>query len=436
MFLEAARRVICLAALGGGLAACDTLSGMNPFEEKETILPGERQAVFKDSPAAPAAPQGAQIVMPAAHINSEWSQPGGDAANAPGNLALGSGKGWRAPGTSLGSRQLRTAAVPVVHQGRVFTYNGSGQVAAYSLGSGGRAWVASAQPDGSKDDFAAGGGIAAGDGRVVAVTGFRTAAAFSAEKGGRLWMVNMPEPARGAPTIVGGKVFFVSTRNTVYALNLADGSTVWTYAGIPESVGLISSASPAVSGNRVIVPSSAGEVIALDAGKGTVVWQGTLARGARYTAVSGLADVTARPVVSGGVVYAMGVSGRLAAMREATGDMIWEQRLASAHTPAVGGNGVFVITLSNTLVALDKASGKVAWSVQLPSQQGEKWAGPTLAGGNLWAGSNQGRLVAVNAASGQLVSERSVGEPVFVPPIVASGSLIVLSGGGTLTALQ
>lgn len=436
MSLEAARRILCLAVLGAGLAACDTLSSMNPFDEKETILPGERQAVFTDNPAVAAKSEGAQIVMPAAHINSEWSQPGGDAANAPGNLALGGGKGWRSVGNSLGSRELRAAAVPVVHQGRIFTYNGAGIVGAYSLSTGGRIWSASAQPDGSKDDFSAGGGVAAGDGRVVAVTGFRTAAAFSAEKGGRLWIVNIPEPARGAPTIAGGRVYFVTTRNTVYALNLADGATVWTYSGIPESAGLISSASPAVSGNRVIVPSSAGEVIALDATKGTVVWQGSLARGARYAAVSGLADVTARPVVSGGVVYSMSVAGRMVAIREASGQTIWEKSLASAHTPAVGGNGVFVVTLANTLVALDKASGKVAWTLQLPSQQGEKWAGPTLAAGNLWAGSNQGRLVAVSAATGQIVSERSVGEAVFVPPIVASGTLIVLSGGGTLTALQ
>lgn len=436
MPLDAARRILCLAVLGAGLAACDTLDNFNPFKEDETILPGERRSVFNDTPATTAKAEGAQIVVPAAHINSEWSQPGGDASNAPGNLALGGGKGWRSQGSSLGSRELRAAAVPVVHQGRIFTYSGNGQVTAYSLAAGGRAWVASAQPDGSKDDYAAGGGVAAGDGRVVAVTGYRTAAAFSAEKGGRLWIVNIPEPARGAPTIAGGRAFFVTTRNTVYALNLADGSTAWTYSGIPESAGLISAASPAVSGNRVIVPSSAGEVIALDAAKGTVVWQGSLARGARYAAVSGLTDVTARPVVSGGTVYATSVSGRTAALRETSGDLIWEKPLASAHTPAVGGNGVFVVTLANAIVALDKASGKVAWTAQLPSQKGEKWAGPTLAAGNLWVGSNQGRLVAISAATGQIVSERSVGEPVYVPPIVASGSLIVLSGGGTLTALQ
>jgi flagellar basal body L-ring protein FlgH len=37
----------------GSLAGCDTLSGMNPFAEKKTPLPGERRPVPKVAPEPP-----------------------------------------------------------------------------------------------------------------------------------------------------------------------------------------------------------------------------------------------------------------------------------------------------------------------------------------------------------------------------------------------
>lgn len=429
-------RYAVLAAALLVLGGCDTLTGL--FEEKETPLAGQRQAVFTDigsGNAAAVQSEGATIAIAPARLNAEWSQPGGDPANAPGNLALGGGKSWRIAARALGDSSPRSAAPPVVYGGRIFRYGDDGQVTANALGGGG-AWTASAKPDGNKDPDAPGGGIAAGDGRIVAVTGFGTAVAFSAESGGRAWTVTLPEPARGAPTISGGRAYFVTARNNVLALNLADGATVWTYAGVPETAGLVSSASPAVYGGNVIVPSSSGELLALDAATGTLKWQGTLARGARYSAVAGLSAIPGRPVVLDGTVYAGGVSGRMIAIKATGGLPIWDKQIASAYTPSVSGNGIFVVTLANEVMALDRNTGKVAWSVRLPSEKGETWAGPTLAGGNLWVGSNKGRLIAVSAATGAIGAQRSIGEPIYLPPIVVGGSLIVMSGRGSITATE
>lgn len=424
-----------LAAALPVLGGCDNIMSM--FEEKEVPLPGQRQTVFTDlgsgNAAASATTEGATVSIAPARLNAEWSQPGGDAANAPGNLALGGGGRWHINAGALGDSAPRSAAPPIVYAGRLFRYGDDGQVTAYSLG-GGQAWTASAKPDDNKDPDAPGGGIAAGDGRIVAVTGFGTVAAFAAENGGRAWLVTMPEPARGAPTISGGKVYFVSARNNVYALNLADGATAWTYKGIPERSGLVSSASPALHGGILIVPSSSGELLALDAATGAIKWQGTLARAARYNAVAGLSAVAGRPAILDGVVYAAGVSGRMVAIKAAGGLPLWDKQVASAYTPAVSGNGVFVVTLANELIAFDRNTGKVAWSIKLPSEKAETWAGPTLAGGNLWVGSNKGRLVAVNAANGAIGAQQSLGEAIFVPPIVANGTLFVMSGRGSITA--
>lgn len=47
-------RLALAVMLVGSLGGCDTLSSMNPFNEKETPLPGERRPVPRVTPPPPA----------------------------------------------------------------------------------------------------------------------------------------------------------------------------------------------------------------------------------------------------------------------------------------------------------------------------------------------------------------------------------------------
>lgn len=413
------------------LAGCESMSGLNPFEEKKTPLPGERRSVFDQSQAPKT--EGAKVSISAAR-SGDWPQPGGDAQNAPGNLALSGTGGWRAGGDRLGSREARAGASPVSSQGRLYVYGAEGVVAAFSVEGGTPLWAADARPEGVSAGSLSGGGVAADGGRVYAATGYRTVAAFDAATGQRLWLRQLPQPMRSAPTVAGGRVFAVSAGNVLYALSAADGKDLWTYTGVPEAAGVVSAASAAVSGNTVIVPFSSGEVVAFDAAKGTQKWTLSMAAGANGS-LAGMPEVAARPVVAGGTVYCASVSGRLVAVREANGQRVWERPFGTAHTPAVSGNGLFLVTLSNELIGLDRSSGKVAWAVELPSASRESWAGPTLAGGQLWLASTAGRVISADPVSGKLVGERAAGEGVYLSPIVAAGRLVVVTGGGGAVAV-
>ena len=64
------------------------------------------------------------------------------------------------------------------------------------------------------------------------------------------------------------------------------------------------------------------------------------------------------------------------------------------------------------------------------------FAGPVLAGGNLWLASDKGEVLGVNAATGDVVGKRALGDPVFVPPVIAQGRMYVLSDDATLYALN
>lgn len=451
----AAARLVAVVAFAGLLTGCETVSdavySFNPFAEKDKILPGTRTAVFAEGGAAAVQPEGARAAsVGPAHAFADWSQPGGNAANDPGNVAY-DGSAARVWSTSLGGgggggiagfgggQNLRISARPVAAGGRLFVYSPGAVVTSLSLTGGGRGWTVTLRPEGERG-IAAGGGVSFDQGRVYVGTAYGELTALDAGSGSKAWTKELEAPARGAPTAAGGKVFVVTQTNVVYAVNQADGAELWSYRGIPETAGLLANASPAVVGDTVVVPYTSGEVIAFNATTGEPKWADAVTRATRTMALSSINDLSASPVVSGGVVYASGVAGRTIAIDLSTGARKWEQDVGSAHTPIVSGNAVFLVDLDDRVVALDRNTGVPLWATQLPIVKTRKertnWAGPVLAGGTLWVVSSDAKLASVDASSGQITSTRSIGEPSYISPIAAAGLMITVSGTGTISAYR
>ena len=456
-FAGVAARVVAVALCAGLLAGCETVSdavySINPFAEKDKILPGTRTAVFSEGgSAALVQPDGGSRTasIGPAHAFADWSQPGGNAANDPGNIAydgsaarvwstsVGSG-GGSGLGSFAGGKSMRISARPVAAGGRLYVYSPGAVVTSLSLTGGGRGWSVTLRPEGERG-IASGGGVSYDQGRVYVGTAYGALTALDAGSGSQVWTKELEAPARGAPTAANGKVFVVTQTNVVFALNQSDGAELWSYRGIPETAGLVANASPAVVGDTVVVPYTSGEVIAFNATTGEPKWSDAVTRATRTMALSSINDLSASPVVSGGVVYASGVAGRTIAIDLSTGARKWEQDVGSAHTPMVSGNAVFLVDLDDRVVALDRNTGAPLWTTQLPIVKTRKertnWAGPVLAGGSLWFVSSDSKLASVDAASGQITSTRSIGEPSYISPIAASGLMITVSENGTISAYR
>lgn len=440
------RGVLGVLALSIVLTGCGSASefasSVNPFSREKT-LSGDRQPVFEGAdPASAALGQSAKIG--AATGGQTWTTAAGGLTNDPGNVAVSvsGNRAWKAQvgssGRGLTSAALRVSARPVSDGSRIYLYKPNGEVVALSTG-GGRQWTTNLRPEGERD-VGPGGGVTVAGGVVYAATSYRQLAALEAGSGRVVWTADLDTPARGAPVAGAGHVFVVTQTNEVYALNQSDGSVAWTYAGIEETAGLLSAANPAISGNRVIVPFSSGEIMAINIKDGEPAWIDGVSRGFRTLALSGLADVSASPVVSGNTVYATGVSGRIVAVDVRTGQRRWEQDLGSVHTPVVSGSALFMVDLDDRMVALDLKNGETLWATSLPRPTKKKrrrnWAGPILANGALVAFSSDGQVALVDATSGSLMTTQRTNTDVYVTPIVAGGRVVVLTGSDGVAAFN
>ena len=425
--------LVALAGCSGANKLLDNLTG-----GKDEVLPGQREAVLSSNNQVSGENAEATdpIAIPAAVTNPSWGQPGGNASHSLHNLTL-SRDLKRAFAVSAGAGSDgdgRLTASPIVSDGRVYVLDSKAVVRAFSATKGGKVWSASLVPEGKDGDGAYGGGLASDGGRIYATTAFGEIVALDAGSGNIVWRSNVGQPIRSAPTVADGRVYFTSVANDAFAYSTADGSQVWKYQGAGQQASILSSNSPAVSGGYVIVPYTTGDLLALEKSSGFVAWsESLLGRNANSSGAS-INDIAGRPVVADGAVYAISHSGRMAAFGLSDGFERWSVDIGGTQTPWVAGDYVFVIAGQNTMAAIARSNGGVRWSSNLTG--GGVWSGPVVGGGRLLAVSSKGILSSVSPQTGELIKRIDIGEAVFIPPVIANGTVYILADDGTLLAYR
>jgi outer membrane protein assembly factor BamB len=430
-----AAAALVATALSGCGDSLPKLGDLNPFAEKEVPLPGQRKAVLRqETIRSDAYAASTPKALPAAQVNDNWSQPGGVASNAPGHLALGGTikQVWSASVGTGSSFYGKVTASPIVYGGRVFALDAAGHVTAINASNGSVAWRASTTPPNEKDYEGFGGGLAADGGRIYAATGFGTVVALDAGTGKKVWEKTLGPPLRASPTAVAQRVFAITKEGQVFCLSGSDGTELWNFTGLPERASILANASPAVDGDTVVVPYPTGDLVALRATNGQPMWQESLARSAAGSSLGAMSDV-ARPVLYGGVVYAVGHSGRMIATAQKTGERLWSLSVASIEQPWVAGDSVFVVDTNGQLIAATRNDGKVRWTTKLGAGT---WVGPVLAGSRLWVASSKGQLASVEPSTGKVASSNNLGYTVLIAPVVAGGRMFVLTDDARLLAFN
>jgi outer membrane protein assembly factor BamB len=431
------------------LASAAILAGCNPFKKDRKVTPtvGDRISVLVGENALEADPEVAAMPfsLPAAVANSDWGQSGGNASKSMGHVELGQSLGvaWTVSIGQGSDSKARLVSGPVVGDGRVYTIDTVGTVRAFDTRNGGQIWQSTFGDFGKDQAVAYGGGVAFENGRVYATNGLGHVAALDAATGGVAWTVKPTGPLRGAPTVVGDTVYTMTQDNQIFSLKTADGTTNWSSAAALEIAGVFGAAAPSVARGTVVAGFSSGELNAYRYENGRLVWQDALSRTSISTSVASLSDIDADPVIDGGQVFAVGKGGRMVALDLFSGQRIWEQNVAGISTPWVAGEWVFVATDDAKVIAMARNSGKARWIAELPRWRDMKdkkgpifYSGPVLAGNRLIVTGSNGALINIDPATGSYQSQTSAGAGISLQPVVAGGTLYILTDEGRLVAYR
>ena len=436
-----ARRAVLLAPLAlGGCGLWD-----NWFGEVKKPLPGKREPVLGGGPGLRVDKGAPKVVLPPPVRNAAWPQAGGNPAHLMGHLAANErlAEAWRADIGQGGGYRRKLLAQPVVANGLVYTMDSDAVVSAFQLTSGARVWRTDSK---TKDDDSTnvGGGLAFAGGTLYAVNGLGEVVAFDAAKGSVRWRNTFGAPTRSAPTVVEGRIFVVTIEDRLVALAEQDGRRLWDHQATNPVTEVLGQPAPAYANGLVVAGFGSGELACLRAESGNVVWTDSLGGEYGGATLADFSSVRGRPVISNGRVFAIGMGGLVLGMDLPTGRRLWERHVAGTDSPWVAGAWMFIVSAAQEMAALSTADGTVAWLSPLPRWQDAKertgsisWWGPVLASDRLVVTGTTGEALAVSPYTGAILGRQPLSAAAApIEPVVADGTLLVVTDDGRLLALR
>ena len=280
-------------------------------------------------------------------------------------------------------------SAPILVDGVVYEGDVGGTLFALEATSGAALWQINLGNQGVANPVVTGGLVYAGtnaNGTLVAV---------DASSGQIVWEKDLGGGVFDSPAVASGRLYIGSNDGNLYALDAANGTTLWTAAVRPST-------SVAYRDGVLYVGTWDQRVFALDATAGSVLW--------RSPPLVGLIDST--PALSKTLLF-VGTTNfapyRVYGIDVASGSIVWNRTVAGTVTasPAVVDGAVYVADGSGTLSAFGEADGASVWNSRL----GGVLAGsPTVANGVLYVDSTTGSLYAIDLAGQELWTYATGGE--------------------------
>jgi len=205
----------------------------------------------------------------------------------------------------------------------------------------------------------------------------------------------------------GSRIYAASYDGVVSAFDPQSGKQIWrTKVGMPLSAG------PGLGEGRVVVVSKDGHAISLDSGSGVEQWRVELD-----------GESLARPLISSEFVVLQTIDNRMRALSVYDGRELWalEQStpaltMRGSADPVLVGNTVIGGFDNGRLVAANLISGDIIWESMLSPPKGRSDLDRLsdidgsigVVGQDVYAAGYQGRLAAVASESGQVLWNRGI----------------------------
>jgi len=261
--------------------------------------------------------------------------------------------------------------------------------------------------------------VAGGDGVVYALNRFT---------GSVRWQVDINEELTTPPTGSDGRLFVMSSEQSVTALDMKDGKRLWKFhRDAPGGFTIRGDAQPRVAHDTVYAAFAEGSVAALQPKDGVPRWTRQVSGTGDYLDI----DWVEAPDADSRIYVASAKAG-VVALDAQTGVPAWTYPLAGANHLTVEGPRV-IAGGRGELVAIDRAGGTRLWSLAMgkdryPTQ-------PVAMQGVVLVAQDRGALMGVDLVTGKVRNGFDPGSGFSQPVFALPGVAYIVSNGGSLFSL-
>lgn len=233
------------------------------------------------------------------------------------------------------------------------------------------------------------------------------------------------------PALAGDLIYVASNDGQVMAIEQATGRERWE-----RELDMSLSGGVGVYRDSLFVGSVDGELLRLSASDGEIVWS---------VPISG--EVLAPPQSDGKVVVVQSYDGKLHGYDHASGERLWSYdsnlpvlTLRGTGTPILVDGRVFAAFATGRVLAFDARTGSIEWEARVAIPQGRSEierivdidGTMALVGGELFAASYQGRLMALDARTGNRLWQQDMSS--FSGVSLGFGNVYVAHENGSVMA--
>jgi outer membrane protein assembly factor BamB len=353
---------------------------------------------------------------------------------------------WAAPTGALPG-YAHAQLLPAVADDRIYVADVTGWVGALDIGDGSVVW------ERELGEVLTGGPGVETD---LLFVGTRKAEVIALDRrdGTLRWRARVSSEVLASPQPAGGLLIVQTIDGRITALDRVDGKSVWTYTRSTPKLTLRGTGAPLVTAERVLAGFADGKLVALDRMTGRLQWEATVAVPHGRTELERLVDIDGLFQVHNGTVYVSSYQGRISAISEADGRVIWRRDMSSYTGLTVGDGGVFVSDDTSRVWALDAGTGATLW--RQTELEGRETTAPIVVGDTVVVADYDGYVHWLATDDGRFVARRNLDrvwgyrhyvweneEDVVVPhrtvsvvPLAAANTLFVRDNLGALVAFR
>jgi outer membrane protein assembly factor BamB len=329
-------------------------------------------------------------------------------------------------GSGLGKKYHQFA--PASDGVRIYANDAEGTVAAFDLATGKEVWEVELET-------ALGAGIGVGPASVVVVTESGLVIALDSSSGQELWRRQVSSEAVAPAQLNRDLVVVQLVNGKVTALDTVSGEHRWTYDSQVPSLSLRGTAAPIVAADVTFAGFASGKLAALTNSNGNMLWEQRVAEPQGRSELERMVDIDGRPLLANQMLYVSSYQGRLVAINPFDAQIQWARDSSSYRTPAAGFGNIYVVEANDHVQAYDARSSASVWSQ--PALENRSVSAPAVLGNNVVVGDVEGYLHFMSQVDGHFVARyRADSEGVVGDMLAINDVLYVLGNDGRLLALR
>ena len=176
-----------------------------------------------------------------------------------------------------------------------------------------------------------------------------------------LWKTKLSSQLMSVPIVSNSIVIARTVDNSIHGINIKDGSKIWTFNRSGPALSLKSYPGLVASDGAVYTGFPGGKLIALREDNGSLLWEVSVAQPRGATEIERITDITSLPVIDGIKLYVVAFNGKVVCINRVNGAVMWSRDISSFAGLNIEGGRIYLSHSGGAVYSLDDNSGKTYW---------------------------------------------------------------------------